>query len=69
METIENKTGIPLIGEKMPSLKVQTTHGVKNIPDDYKGKWMIYSVIPEILLLYVQRNSSPLPKEMMNLKD
>jgi peroxiredoxin (alkyl hydroperoxide reductase subunit C) len=41
METIENKTGLPLIGEKMPSLKVQTTHGVKNVPDDYKGKWII----------------------------
>jgi peroxiredoxin (alkyl hydroperoxide reductase subunit C) len=41
METSDLKTGIPLIGEKMPSVKVQTTHGVKTIPDDYKGKWIV----------------------------
>jgi peroxiredoxin (alkyl hydroperoxide reductase subunit C) len=41
METNGLKTGIPLIGEKMPAMKVQTTHGVKNLPDDYKGKWLV----------------------------
>ncbi|MGB8320852.1 MAG: redoxin domain-containing protein, partial [Ignavibacteriaceae bacterium] len=41
METNELKTGIPMIGEKMPSIRVQTTHGIKNIPDDYKGKWLV----------------------------
>ncbi len=41
METNGLKTGIPLIGEKMPSIKVQTTHGNKTIPDDYKGKWSV----------------------------
>ena len=41
METNDLKTGIPLIGEKMPSVKVQTTHGIKTIPDDYKGKWTV----------------------------
>ena len=41
METNGIKTGIPLIGEKMPNIKVQTTHGIKNIPDDYKGKWFV----------------------------
>jgi peroxiredoxin (alkyl hydroperoxide reductase subunit C) len=41
METNDLKTGIPLIGEKIPSLKVQTTYGIKNIPDDYKGKWIV----------------------------
>ncbi|MGK9368616.1 peroxiredoxin [Melioribacter sp. Ez-97] len=35
------KSGIPLIGDKMPELTVQTTHGVKNIPGDYKGKWIV----------------------------
>ncbi|MFW5996304.1 MAG: peroxiredoxin [Halanaerobiaceae bacterium] len=31
----------PLIGEKFPELKVQTTHGEKNIPKDYEGKWFV----------------------------
>ena len=39
MDNMEIK--MPLIGEKMPNLKVQTTHGKINIPDDYKGKWFI----------------------------
>lgn len=40
---MENQTrgGIPLLGEKMPELTVKTTHGVKNIPGDYKGKWLV----------------------------
>lgn len=37
----EAKTGIPLIGEKVPNITVQTTYGVKNIPDDYAGKWVV----------------------------
>lgn len=37
----ETRTGIPLIGEKMPNVEVQTTHGMKNIPEDYKGKWLV----------------------------
>lgn len=36
-----NRKGIPLIGEKMPSIEIQTTHGMKKIPDDYKGKWIV----------------------------
>ena len=32
---------IPLIGEKFPELKVQTTHGVMKLPDAFKGKWFI----------------------------
>ncbi len=40
MEATEKK-GIPLLGEKMPNLEVQTTHGVKKIPGDYKGKWIV----------------------------
>jgi len=32
---------IPLIGEKFPEMKVVTTQGVKNLPEDYKGKWLI----------------------------
>ena len=32
---------LPLIGDKFPELKVQTTHGTKNLPKDYAGKWFI----------------------------
>jgi peroxiredoxin (alkyl hydroperoxide reductase subunit C) len=32
---------IPLIGEKFPEIVVETTHGVKKLPDDYKGKWLV----------------------------
>ncbi|GJQ32541.1 MAG: peroxiredoxin [Ignavibacteriaceae bacterium] len=35
------QTRMPLLGEKMPDLTVQTTHGVKNIPGDYAGKWFV----------------------------
>ena len=32
---------IPLIGEKFPEMTVRTTHGERNLPGDYKGKWFI----------------------------
>ena len=32
---------MPLLGDKFPSVKVQTTHGEKNLPEDYKGKWFV----------------------------
>ncbi len=32
---------IPLIGEKLPEMKVVTTHGIKVIPNDYRGKWLV----------------------------
>jgi len=38
---MENTGRFPLIGEPMPEMSVQTTHGVKNIPADYKGKWVV----------------------------
>lgn len=31
----------PLIGDKLPEMTVQTTHGPKTLPDDYKGKWLV----------------------------
>ena len=31
----------PLIGDKVPDLTVQTTHGVKNLINDYKDKWLV----------------------------
>jgi len=32
---------IPLIGEAFPRMEVKTTHGVKVLPDDYRGKWFV----------------------------
>ena len=32
---------IPLIGDKFPDMQVQTTHGMKKLPDAFKGKWFI----------------------------
>ena len=32
---------IPLIGTMFPKMVVQTTHGMKRLPGDYKGKWVI----------------------------
>lgn len=31
----------PLIGDKVPALSFQTTHGPKNLVEDYKGKWLV----------------------------
>lgn len=35
------KKGMPLLGDEFPQMTVQTTHGVKNLPEDYKGKWFV----------------------------
>lgn len=34
-------TSLPLIGDKAPAFKAETTHGEVNFPEDYKGKWVI----------------------------
>jgi len=41
MEHSNETKGIPLIGEKFPEMKVPTTHGRKNLPGDYAGKWLV----------------------------
>jgi len=41
MEKIDEKKGMPLLGDDFPQMKVQTTHGIKNLPEDYKGKWFV----------------------------
>jgi len=33
---------LPLIGEKAPSFKAETTQGPINFPEDYAGKWVIF---------------------------
>lgn len=40
MEQESNR--LPLIGEKAPAFKAETTQGSINFPDDYKGKWVIF---------------------------
>ncbi|MCR4408857.1 MAG: peroxiredoxin [Candidatus Saccharicenans sp.] len=40
MEHNETK-GMLLIGEKLPEMAVQTTHGKKVLPKDYAGKWLV----------------------------
>ena len=30
-----------VIGQKFPEVTVKTTHGMKKLPEDYKGKWFI----------------------------
>ncbi len=30
-----------VLGQKFPEITVNTTHGVKNLPKDYEGKWLI----------------------------
>ena len=37
----EARQGIPLLGEKIPDMDVQTTHGRMKIPADLKGKWFV----------------------------
>ncbi len=38
---MEEKKGMPLLGDTFPSITVQTTHGMKKLPDDFKGKWFV----------------------------
>ena len=38
---MEEKKGMPLLGDDFPKMEVQTTHGIKNLPEDYKGKWFV----------------------------
>ena len=32
---------LPILGERLPQLKVKTTQGEMTLPDDYKGKWVV----------------------------
>lgn len=35
------KKGLPLLGEDFPSMKVQTTQGVMELPQAFNGKWFV----------------------------
>jgi len=41
MEEKTNNKGMPLLGDEFPEMKVQTTHGIMNLPKDMKGKWFV----------------------------
>jgi len=32
---------MPLLGDRFPDMEVKTTHGMKSLPGDYKGKWFV----------------------------
>lgn len=38
---MESESRLPILGQKMPEFKAQTTHGVIEFPKDYKGKWVV----------------------------
>jgi len=38
----ESKSGMPLLGDPFPELRVQTTHGPMKLPEDLKGKWFVF---------------------------
>lgn len=38
---MEEQQGMPLLGDMFPEMEVNTTHGPKKLPDDYKGKWLV----------------------------
>ena len=39
---MEQPVRLPLIGEKAPSFKAESTQGPVNFPDDFKGNWVIF---------------------------
>lgn len=41
MDGINEKKGMPLLGDKFPELTVQTTHGVMKLPEAFAGKWFV----------------------------
>ena len=38
---MEQQPRLPLIGEKAPSFKAETTQGPIHFPEDFKGKWLV----------------------------
>lgn len=41
MENLNEKKGMPLLGDSFPEITVQTTRGTINLPSHYKGKWFV----------------------------
>jgi peroxiredoxin (alkyl hydroperoxide reductase subunit C) len=38
---MEQKPGMPLLGDSFPEMKVDTTHGPMRLPHDLKGSWFV----------------------------
>jgi len=41
MNEINERKGMPLLGDKFPEMTVQTTHGVMVLPKEFSGKWFV----------------------------
>ena len=41
MQNTMERPGMPLLGDRFPDMKVQTTRGEKNLPGDMAGKWFV----------------------------
>jgi len=41
MENVTERKSMPLLGDTFPTMEVVTTHGMKILPDEFKGKWFI----------------------------
>jgi len=41
MSYIQERKGIPLLGDDFPAMKVQTTHGVMELPQAFSGRWFV----------------------------
>ena len=41
MENLNEKMGMPLLGDIFPEMTVQTTHGKIDLPSHYSGKWFV----------------------------
>ncbi len=41
MEKLNERNGMPLLGDMFPEMTVQTTHGMMNLPADFAGKWFV----------------------------
>lgn len=41
MENINEKKSLPLLGDNFPEMKVQTTHGIIELPKAFEGKWFV----------------------------
>ncbi len=41
MENLDEKKGMPLLGDSFPQMTVQTTHGKFDLPSKFKGKWFV----------------------------
>jgi len=41
MENVTEKKSMPLLGDKFPEMKVQTTRGQMELPNHFAGKWFV----------------------------